>query len=84
MFRSITTEYRGPTDKLGTRIIVRSDKLRMIVACSNPSEEDHMRAAKDFAIKHGWFGSWYGGALGSGYVFVLSRTARNQPNFFVA
>jgi hypothetical protein len=72
MFQAITTKYIGPTNYRGSRIAAFADCGRIYVGYDHALniEDNHVAAAKAFAEKYGWVGSWYGGGVGRGFVFV--------------
>lgn len=49
--KAFTTAYKGPTDRQGTRIVVRGthNRMRMGWDWSLSEEENHKRAAEAFA-----------------------------------
>jgi hypothetical protein len=72
--QAIETKFLEPTNHNGARIRVRAQAGAMTVPWDydlNP-EENHIEAAKAFALKWGWLGQWSGGARADdrGYVFV--------------
>ena len=78
MRQAITTEYKGPTNHRGSRIIVRAQAGRMTVPWDHALDvaENHRAAAMMFVAKWDWGepSDWVGGALPSGgYVFVDKR-----------
>ena len=75
MRQAITTRYSGPTNTRGARVLVRADAGRMFVPwdhAMNPADNYHA-AAKAYALRKGWRGTWSGGVLpgAAGYAFVV-------------
>lgn len=86
-YQAIVTKYAGPTNSRGSRIIVRAQAGRMIVAWDhalNPSQ-NHAAAARAFAEKWGWNGAWFMGANpgDSGYTFVVAGDENPLAAFVV-
>lgn len=75
--QAIETEYRGPTETRGSRIIVRAEVGRMSVPWDYALnvEANHDAAARAFIAKWGWHGTWIrgGSANGKGCVYVCAR-----------
>jgi hypothetical protein len=70
----IETEYKGPSNTRGSRIIARSSYGRSKVTISyDPAlstEENHKAAAMALATKLQWHGQWIGGGGERGNVYV--------------
>lgn len=63
--QSIITQYAGPTNTRGSRIIARSTSgIRRSYPVDNAKsiDENHKNAALTFAIEFGWNGHYVGGA----------------------
>ena len=75
--QAIETEYKGPTDTRGSRIIARAQAGRISVPWDYAlsSEENHDAAMCAFVEKWGWHGSWVRGARadGKGNVYVCAK-----------
>ena len=70
--QAIVTEYRGPTNTRGSRIIVRAEAGRMTIPWDhalNP-DENHRRAVETFARNWSWDGRWVCGHVWRGVVAV--------------
>ena len=67
--RGIQTEYRGPTDYIGTRIIARSDGQHLIHPYDHSlnAAKNHLVAAKKFADRLEWGGEMVSGWLKPGF-----------------
>jgi hypothetical protein len=61
--QAIETEYRGPTNTRGSRIIARAQAGRISVPYDHALsvQENHDRAASELARQRGWAGVWVGG-----------------------
>lgn len=72
--QAIETKYLGPTNTRGSRIIVCAQVGRISVPWDYALsvDENHDAAARAFAAKWGWFGTWIRGARadGKGNVYV--------------
>ena len=72
--QAIETEYRGPTNTRGSRIIARAQAGRISVPYDHALsiQENHDAAARAFIAKLGWYGSWVRGGApnGKGNVYV--------------
>jgi len=72
--QAIETKYVGPTNHHGSRIIVRAQAGRVIVAWDDALsvDENHARAILFFAARQQWCGTWHmgGKADGTGNVAV--------------
>ena len=66
--QAIETEYRGPTNTRGSRIIARAQAVRISVPYDHALsiQENHDRAASELARQRGWAGVWVGGGSPSG------------------
>lgn len=87
MFQAIETEYRGPTNHSGSRIIVRAQAGRMIVPWDYALnvEQNHIAAAQAFAKRWDWEGIYVGGARPNdkGYVFTRMSGTYDRYSFRV-
>lgn len=72
--QAIETKYLGPTNTRGSRIIARAQVGRISVPWDYALSVDENldAAARAFAAKWGWFGTWIRGARsdGKGNVYV--------------
>ena len=72
--QAIETEYRGPTNTRGSRIIARAQAGRISVPYDHALsvEANHDAAARALVAEWGWFGTWIrgGAANGRGNVYV--------------
>ena len=79
--QAIETEYRGPTDRRGARVIARAQAGRVVVPWDHALsiEENHDAACQAFVRRRGWFGAWIRGnrADDRGYVYVCMQRGRN-------
>ena len=76
--KAILTRYCGPTKTRGSRVIVSdSDGNRIVRAWNSALEsEDNFRAgARALLDKMGWRGTYYGGYVRGGMVWVCSEGA---------
>ncbi len=75
--QAIETEYKGPTNTRGARIIARAQAGLMNVPWNYALsvEENHDAAMRAFVVKWGWHGSWVRGASASdkGNVYVCVK-----------
>lgn len=74
--RAIFTEYKGPTDANGSRIVARvaGSGKRFIISWEPAlgSQENHDAAAIEVCKRMGWSGKLRGASIqGGGYVYVL-------------
>jgi len=84
-FQSISTEYRGATDSLPSRIIARtSGGARKTVNWNHAigTDENHMAAARTIAEIIGWNGTFVMGATPTGAVFVLAESNGQEAEGF--
>jgi len=76
MLAAITTRFHGPAGSKGARITARSKSGRVTLSYDHgrTADENHSGAAMELARRHGWCGTWYGGALpgGDDRVWVLA------------
>ncbi len=81
MRQAIETKYIGPTNFRGARVKARAQAGSITIPWDDALDVDanHDAAARAFAEKYGWQGSWYGGAKadGTGNVYVCSRVVFN-------
>ncbi len=73
--QGIVTEYKGPTDSTGSRVIAKCAAKRITVPWDHALNVtgNHAAAARELAIKLGWKGAWVGGSMPSGaYCWVPS------------
>ena len=76
MRQAIVTKYLGPTDHRPARIMVKAQAGKLFVTWDDALDvdENHDRAAQQFAQRLNWSGTLAGGALPDGrgncYVFV--------------
>jgi hypothetical protein len=72
--QAIETRYLGATNYRGARVVVKAQAGRVVVSWDHALDvmENHRAAARAFATRYGWAGTWRGGASsdGRGYVFV--------------
>lgn len=70
---AIDTEYKGPTDHRGARIIARCDAGRATVPWNYALnvDENHRAAARVLADRLGWAGTWVGGWSIRGTAWVM-------------
>ncbi len=75
--QAIETEYKGPTNTRGSRIIAKAECGRLTVPWDYALsvDENHCAAVKAFVLKWGWWGAWSVGHLsnGKGLVAVCSK-----------
>ena len=75
MRQAITTKYIPPTNYLGARVRAKAQAGAITVPWDDELEvdENHRRAAIEFARKWEWHGRLVGGALpnGEGYAFTF-------------
>ena len=73
-FQAITTEYFGPTDRRGARVIARAQCGKVVVCWDHALsvDDNHATAAMALVERMDWDGVWIGGALpsGTGNVYV--------------
>lgn len=85
---AIQTRYAGPTNYRGARVIARAQAGRIVVPWDHALnvEDNHLAAARAFAAKWCWAGTWHGGALvdGSGYAFVMALEPKWNSGFAIA
>lgn len=73
MRQAIRTQYRGPTDHTGSRVIATCAARRAVTPWDHALNPDanHRSAALALAARLEWPGPWVGGQLADGsYVFV--------------
>lgn len=74
MRQSILTQYRGPTNSNGSRILASCDAGRIVMPYRHELsiEGNHAAAADLLVARLGWSGTWTGGALpgNKGFAFV--------------
>lgn len=74
MRQSILTQYRGPTNASGSRILASCDAGRLVMPYRHDLDvqDNHAEAASLLAARLGWSGIWAGGSLpgNKGYAFV--------------
>jgi hypothetical protein len=72
--QAITTSYRGPTDRTGSRVVARCDAKRIVVAWDHSLDigENHAAAAIALMERLGWSGrnDLVMGGTRNGFVFV--------------
>ena len=72
--QAIVTKYRGATNTRGSRVSAQADAGRISVPWDHAlnADENHVAAARAYAVKFGWSGTWtMGGLPGNvGNVFV--------------
>ena len=72
--KAITTKYKGPTDKRGSRIIASDNagnKITIPFPYELSGEAVHRAAADALCAKMGWTGTLASGSIKGGYVFVV-------------
>ena len=73
---AVTTRYAGPTNYRGSRIIARTNSMRVTMPYRHElnASGNHAAAAQLLADKMGWSGEWRGAQLpdDSGYVFIYN------------
>lgn len=85
MYSAIQTVWRMPTDHRSGKIVVKTEqtgprgKAYSWDYAQNP-QQNHVRAACEYATYMGWEGTWYGGASpdGKGWVFVRVYTSPGE------
>lgn len=72
MNQAIKTKFLGPTNTRGSRYKASCDAGSVTVGANHAlnSERNHVAAMQALAKKLGWVGTWVGGGIGNGYVFV--------------
>jgi len=73
--QAITTKFRGPTDRTGSRIVATTEGgHRATVPYDHAlrSEEAHKKAAKALMRKMGWRGTLACGSIKGGYCCVIT------------
>lgn len=81
MRQAIVTKYHSYTNTRGSRVSAGAQVGKITLGWDNALnvEENHVAAAKAFAVKRGWTGTWVGGGLpGSGFAFVMGGTPRGD------
>jgi hypothetical protein len=70
--QAIETKYLGPTNVRGARIVARAQAGRITVPYDHALnfDENHIEAARIYAKRKGWIGSWYSGGAVDGATFV--------------
>lgn len=70
--QAITTKYIGPTNTRGARIVAKAQAGRLVVPYDHSLEvsANHAAAARAFAQKWDWDGTWVGGGTDEGACFV--------------
>ena len=74
--QAIETEYRGPTNTRGSRIIARAQAGRISVPYDHALDfvENHYAAARALVVKLGWLGSWVGAQVPNGRFVYVDRS----------
>lgn len=74
--QAIETEYRGPTNTRGSRIIARAQAGRISVPYDHALDfdENHDAAARALVVKLGWLGSWVGAQVPNGRFVYVDRS----------
>ena len=78
MRQGIVTRYHGPTSTRGTRISATTEcgiRRYYPYRYEMNGEANHGLAARLMAEHMGWTGTWRGGSIPGGYVFVLGDGA---------
>ena len=78
MRQAIVTKYHGPTNTRDARTSATTESgLRRYFPYRHElnSEDNHAAAARLMAEHLGWTGTWRGGSIPGGYVFVLDDGA---------
>lgn len=84
--QAIETEFKGPTNHHGARIVARAQAGRITVPWDYALsvEENHDAAARAFAAKWGWYGTWIRGARaddkGNVYVAINGHVRSMRVN----
>lgn len=80
---AIETTYHGPTNTRGSRISATADGGRPRVSIPYPHElnsrEAHIKAARKFLEKMGWYGELVTGSTKAGYVHVFVKSYYYNP-----
>lgn len=87
MRQAIVTKYLGPTNHRAARVKASAQAGSVTVSWDHALgiSENHIAAAKAFAEKYQWVGSWVGGGLpnNEGYCFVTADGFPQLPAFKV-
>ena len=88
MRQAIVTKYHGPTNHRGASIRVKAQAGTMSVPWNHEldAEENHAKAAFEFAAKQGWADSpkeLVGGGMPNddGYCFVIRSLYTDEPRW---
>lgn len=74
--QTITTKYHGPGNVCGSRIIARTTSGERKTFAYQPAlnaDDNHMDAAYELAKSLKWPGTWRGGHIKGGMVWVSDR-----------
>jgi hypothetical protein len=79
-YQAISTEYFGPTNTRGSRIVARADAGSISVPYEHGLGlfENHQAAARAFAKKFNWKGRLVGGGTKKGYCFVFVELGKQS------
>jgi hypothetical protein len=72
--QAIKTEYKGPTNHRGARVIAKCDAGRLTHSWDHAADiaENHIKAAAMLKKQLGWAGDTKAGSIGSEYYHVFN------------